>query len=182
MNSLAFTFGYFDAINIGMPRQLRDDSTESTYVAGPYDDTSRILSELLPPRPMRLSFRGKYMLVVIPAASLGVVALIATEEHFHPTGLPLMAAIEAISIVSIAAGIVMSLTYFRQKRLVSQGQVSIGRVTGPASSSRIGTYLRYEFETNRGEWFSDIAWYGFPILSAGMRLPFSTIAIIQIGK
>jgi len=154
-----------------MVRQLRNDSAASTHIAGPYDDSIRILSELPQPRSVRLSFRGKSMLLAIPAGPLAVAALAATKEHYHPTGFPIRAGLETLTVVMIVLGVVMLLIYLRQKRLVSQGELAIGRVTGPAVSSRIGTYLRYEFETHQGERLSDIAWYGFPILSAGMRLP-----------
>ncbi len=111
------------------------------------------------------------MLVAIPAGMLGTAILIASEEHYHPTGLSLRAGLETLCVVLIVASVVMSLVYVRQKRLVSEGELAIGRVMGLAGSSRVGRYLRYEFKTGGGEWLSDIAWYNFPILSAGMSLP-----------
>ena len=149
----------------------REDSTASAYVAGPYDDASRILPELPLPRPVRLSFRGKSMLVVIPSIPVGVAGLIATEEHYHPTSLPFRAVLQTMSVVLIVSSVVMLLVYIRQKRLVSKGDLAIGRVTGMAGTTRIGRYLRYEFNTPRGERLSDLAWYDQPFLSAGMRLP-----------
>jgi hypothetical protein len=111
------------------------------------------------------------MLIAIPAGLFGVAALIATQEHRHSTGLTLRGGLEALSVVVIMAGIVMRFIYARHKRLVSEGEFAIGRVTGQAGSSKTGTYLRYEFKTRVGERLSEIAWYGLPILRAGMRLP-----------
>jgi hypothetical protein len=169
--AVSFYVWDFCLIHNFMSLRLQDEPTSSTYVPGPYDDASRILSQLPPPRPVRLSFRGKSLFCSIVGGGLAAVALIAVEEHYYPAGLTLRAGLDTLSVVVIVSSVVMLLIYSRQKRLISDGDFVIGRLTKLVGSSRMGTYLRYEFEAKTGERLSDIAWYGSPILSVGMRLP-----------
>ena len=144
-------------------------------ISGPYDDTSQILSELTRPRPVRMSFRGKLIVFFIPAVLVMLVAVIAINERSHPTpGLRagfFMSLLQVACILSTVLGLIQSRIYVRQKRLVSEGELGIGRVTEVLQARFGGPYVTYEIETPSGERLSKIASNNKANLSPGMTVP-----------
>ncbi len=149
------------------------DSTLSETPAGPYNETCQTLAEVPPPRPVRMSFRGKGTAIIIPAVLLLLFAL-TSRDYFHPTAAwqkeTFVSFFRLASVVAVALGLVQWRIYVRHKHLVSAGEVAIGRITENLGSARNGQWVRYEFSTGYGGRFSrlKISWRN---LTVGMRVP-----------
>jgi hypothetical protein len=122
-----------------------------------------------------MSFRGRLVVFLIPAILLMLVTVIASNEHFHPTpGLRagfFRSLLQDACILSIVLGLIQSRLYVRQKRLVSEGELGIGRVTQVLQAKFGGPYVTYEIETPSGERLSKIASNNKTNLSPGMTVP-----------
>jgi hypothetical protein len=145
--------------------------------AGPYDEMSRILSELPRPRPVRVSRRGKIIAMVVSSAllaSLGIYAAAGMASQRAAGGRnasPSQFPVYAFSIAFIVVyAIVMLNVIGRQKRLLAEGEMATALVT-KRWMARNGPNIYYEFSTPLGEHFSRGASDGSRRLSVGMKVP-----------
>jgi hypothetical protein len=151
-----------------------DESTWSGDTPGPYDETGRILSEIPPPRPVRMSFRGKGTAIMLPTILLLLSAISAPRDYFHATAdwqkETFVSSLQFACVLAMVLALFQWRIYVRHKRLVSNGEVAIGRITKNFGSARNGQYVRYEFSTQSGDRFSKVrtSWKN---LAVGMRIP-----------
>jgi hypothetical protein len=155
-------------------RELRKPGDNRVKViSGPYDEKGLILSEMPPPRPVRLSFRGKFTLIIMPAILL-VLALLTSRDYFHPTADWQRQTFVSFFRFAVALAMMLGLfqlgIYVRHKRLVKEGEVAIGLITRDYGRSRNGQWVRYEFRTESGETFSKVR-ISWDNLVLGMRTP-----------
>jgi hypothetical protein len=155
---------------------IQDGGTPSD-VAGPYDEMSRVLATLPPPRPVRMGRRGKIIAIVVLSAllaSLGMYATAGVMAQRAAGGQEAGASqfpVYALSITFIVVfGIVMLNVIGRQKRLLADGEIAMAHVT-KRWMARNGPNIFYEFTTPLGEHFSRGAADGSRQLSVGMNLP-----------
>jgi hypothetical protein len=150
-----------------------DDSLLSRDAPGPYDDVSRILPGMPPPRPVRMSFRGKGSALLIPGVLLMITALTA-KDYFHPTASwqkeTFVSFFRVLCGLAVVLGLLQWRIYVRHRHLVSNGEVVLGRITKNYGSARNGQYLRYEFNTQSGETLSKTR-TSWKLLDVGMRIP-----------
>ena len=162
----------------GAPRRSRvasqiEESTSSGHIPGPYDEISQTRVEMPPPRAVRMSFRGKFTAIMIPAILL-LLAGLTSGDYFHPTAdwqkQAFVSFFRFTSALAIVLGLFQWRVYARHKRLVSDGEVALGRITKNYGSARNGQYVRYEFQTQSGDRLSRIrtSWKN---LDVGMRVP-----------
>ena len=156
-----------------MKSQSHNDSPLSEDAPGPYDDVSRILPGMPPPRPVRMTFRGKCSALLIPGVLLMVMALTA-KDYFHPTAswqkATFVSAFRLLCGLAIVLGLLQWRIYVQHRHLVSNGDVVLGRITKNYGSARNGQYLRYQFNTQSGETFSKIR-TSWKVLDVGMQIP-----------
>jgi hypothetical protein len=138
-----------------------------------YDDVTRILPEMPPPRPVRMSFRGKASAFLIPVVLLGLTALTA-KDYFHPTASwqkeTFVSFFQLLCGLAIVFGLLQWRVYVRHRQLVSNGEFVLGRITKNYGSARNGQHVRYQFDTQSGETFSKIR-TSWTLLDVGMRIP-----------
>jgi hypothetical protein len=153
--------------------QSHNDSPISGDTPGPYDDVSRILPGTRPPRPVCMSFRGKVSALLIPGVLLMLTALTA-KDYFHPTTSwqkeTFVSFFRLLCGLAIVLGLLQWRIYVRHRRLVSNGDVVLGRITKNYGSARNGQYLRYQFNTQSGETLSKIR-TSWKVLDVGMQIP-----------
>jgi hypothetical protein len=120
----------------------------------------RILLELPRPRPVRLSSRGKSSLTVMGAGLLLLVIVLVLMVSLPSAGARKNIAPRRLALVYALplglAGVLAILTrrgLARERRLLAEGEVALGRVTRQWSS-RNGNGIRYEFTTATGETIS----------------------------
>jgi hypothetical protein len=141
-------------------------------IAGPYDDKIRVLSESPRPRPLRLSYKAKFLSLVAFLPPLVLVALVANNERHNPTpGIT----IESLLIVFLVLEIVLGGSiwfrpFLKHKPLVSQGDMAVGCIT-KMLQTRGYPYARYVFETSRGERLTGMGMACRVDLSPGMKVP-----------
>jgi hypothetical protein len=140
---------------------------------GPYDDLSRFLPGMSPPRPVRMSFRGKVSVLLIPVVLLMLTALSA-KDYFHPTAPwqkeTFVSFFRLLCGLAIVLGLLQWRIYVRHRHLVSNGEVVLGRITKNYGSARNGQYLCYQFNTQSGETLSKTR-TSWKLLDVGMRIP-----------
>jgi hypothetical protein len=153
--------------------QSHNDLPLSGDAPGPYDDVCRILPGMPPPRPVRMSFRGKGSALIVPLVLLGFTALTA-KDYFHPTASwqkdTFVSFFRLLCGLAIVLGLFQWRIYVRHRHLVSNGDVALGRITENHGSGRTGQHLRYQFITQSGETLSKqrTSW---KLLDVGMRIP-----------
>ena len=155
-------------------RKLREPGDNTVKdISGPYDETALILSEMPPPRPVRMSFRGKITAIMIPAILIGLAA-VTSRDYFHPVAdwqkEAFVSFFRFASALAIVLGSFLWFIYLRHKRLVRDGEVAIGRITRDYGRARNGQYVRYEFQTQLGDRFSKVR-ISWDNLVAGMCVP-----------
>jgi hypothetical protein len=155
-------------------RKLREPGDDSVKdISGPYDETGQILSEMPPPRPVRMNFRGKTTAIMIPAILIGLAA-VTSHDYFHPVAdwqkEAFVSFFRFASALAIVLGLFLWFIYLRHKRLVRDGEVAIGRITRDYGRARNGQYVRYEFQTQLGDRFSKVR-ISWDNLVSGMRVP-----------
>lgn len=155
-------------------RKLREPGDNSVkQISGPYDETGLILSEIPPPRRVRMSFRGKTTAIMIPAILVGLAA-VTSRDYFHPVAdwqkEAFVSFCRLASALAIVLGLFLWFICLRHKRLVRDGEVAIGRITRDYGRARNGQYVRYEFQTQSGDRFSKVR-VSWDNLVAGMRVP-----------
>jgi hypothetical protein len=143
------------------------DSPEScAYVA-------RIVAEMPPPRPVRISFRGKASAFLIPVVFLTLAALTA-KNYFHPTASwqrdTFVSFFRLLCGMAIAFGLFQWRVYVRHRELLSNGEFVLGRITKNYGSARNGQHVRYQFNTKSGDTFSKTRTSWTP-LDVGMQIP-----------
>jgi hypothetical protein len=133
----------------GSTASARDDLTESY----------RILAELPPPRPIRLSRSGKMNITILAVALVlfaGVLVTVAVlqppaaRRNLGPANL-----IGYVLPVILLAGITFAMqrAILQQRHLLGEGAMAMARVT-KQWTARNGHGIRYEFSTPTGEKFS----------------------------
>ena len=156
-----------------MKSQSHNDSLLSGGAPGPYDDVGRILHRMPPPRPVRMSLRGKGSALLIPVVLLMLTALTA-KDYFYPTASwqkdTSVSFFRLLCGLAIALGLLQWRIYVRHRHLVSNGVVVLGRITKNYGSARNGQYLRYQFNTQSGETLSETR-TSWKLLDVGMRIP-----------
>ena len=156
-----------------MKPQSHNDSPLCGAAPSPYDDVTRILAEMPPPRPVRLSFRGKASAFLIPVVLLGLTALTA-KDYFHPTASwqkeTFVSFFQLLCGLAIVLGLLQWRVYVRHRQLVSNGEFVLGRITKNYGSARNGQHVRYQFDTQSGETFSKIR-TSWTLLDVGTRVP-----------
>ncbi len=140
---------------------------------GSFEDATRILREMPPPRPVRLSFRGKASAFLIPTVLLVLTAMTA-KDYFHPTDPwqreTFLSFLRLLCGLAVVLGLLQWRVFVRHKYLVSNGDFVAGRITKSYGSGRNGQHVRYQFETQSGETFSKIR-TSWSHLDVGMRIP-----------
>jgi hypothetical protein len=153
--------------------QSHNDSPLSGDAPGLYDDVSRILPGMPPPRPVRMSFRGKVSVFLVPAVFLMLTALTA-KDYFHPTATwqreTFISFFRLLCGLAIVLGLLQWRVYIRHRHLVSNGEVVLGRITKNYGSARTGQWLGYQFNIQSGETLSKVRTSWEP-LDVGMRIP-----------
>jgi hypothetical protein len=137
------------------------------------EDVARILPEMPPPRPVRMSFRGKASAFLIPAVFL-VLAAVTAKDYFHPTASwqrdTFVSFFRLLCGMAIVLGLFQWRVYIRHRQLLSNGEFVFGRITKNYGSARNGQHVRYQFDTQSGETFSKIK-TSWTLLDVGMRIP-----------
>jgi hypothetical protein len=111
------------------------------------------------------------MLAVPFAVVILAATRLAIEDHYHRSVVTLFDDVKFFTFAIIVWGVFLLGWYYRHRRLVSSGDLAIGRVIKRPGSSQNGTYLRYEFTPNTGERLSYLARQNVPALYPGMSLP-----------
>jgi len=145
-------------------------------VPGPYDEIAGAMAGLPRPRAVRMSRRGKstsvlVAVILLVSMSLFVAGLTAQSRAAGANkGSPQFVKF-ALPIVFILVFVPFQLLGIaRQKRLIAEGEISMGRVK-ERRIARHGPTIRYEFTTPLGEHFSRSASDGSGQLSTGMSVP-----------
>jgi hypothetical protein len=155
----------------------RDQAEQDALVniSGPYDETIPILAQLPPPRAVRMSFRGKGSAFLIPGVFLMLIALSA-NDYFHPTASwqkeSAMSFFRILLGLAVVSGLLQWRIFVRHRRLISNGEAAIGRITRNYGRSRTGQGVRYQFNTQTGETISKrtTSWE-VTLFKEGMRIP-----------
>ena len=141
-------------------------------IAGPYDEKFRVLSELPRPRPLRMSYKAKFLSLVAFLPPLVLVALFANNGRHDPTQ---RISIEGLLIVFVVLEIVLGGSiwfrpFLKHKPLILQGDMAVGCIT-KILQTRGYPYARYEFETSRRERLTGMGMVCRIDLSPGMKVP-----------
>lgn len=171
-------FGFRDEMR-EWRREVREKDKEFVAaladISGPYDETIPTLAQLPSPRAVRMSFRGKGSAFLIPGIFL-IVAVLTAKYYFHPAASWQRESAVSLLRFCFALAVVLSLlqwrVFVRQRRLVSTGDVAIGRITRDYGRGRNGQGVRYQFNTKAGETFSKRAnSWEVTRFKEGMRIP-----------
>ncbi len=163
-------FGGEEATN-GAPDGRLDEG-----VAGPYDEMIPALNDVPRPRRVRMSRKGKSTAVLVSvilfvSMSIFVAGISAKSAAAVQNGAAPQTLIYALPILFILVFVPLMLgTIARQKTLLVNGEIGLGKVTG-RRLARHGPVIRYEFTTSIGEHFSRKGSDGTGQLSVGMRVP-----------
>jgi len=160
-------------------REVREKDQEFVAaladISGPYDETIPSLAQLPPPRAVRMSFRGKGSAFLIPGVFLMLLALTA-KDYSHPTASwqreSAVFFFRVLFGLAVLSGLLQWRIFVRHRRLVSNGEAAIGRITRNYGKSRYGQGVRYQFNTQTGETFSKRATsWEVRLFKEGMRIP-----------
>lgn len=160
-------------------REVREKDREFVAalvdISGPYDETIPTLTQLPSPRAVRMSFRGKGCAFLIPGLLLMVAALTA-KDYFHSAGSwqreSAVSLLRFCFALAAVLGLLQWRVFVRQRRLVSTGEVAIGRITRDYGRGRNGQGVRYQFNARLGETFSKRAnSWEVRSFKEGMRIP-----------
>lgn len=158
----------------------KDSSPSPGSVRSSSDDGERqfrTLLELPRPRPVRLSARGKSSLIVLAAGLLLLVIVLAlmvslpgagTRRSIAPNRMILVYVVP-LGLVAILA-LLMRRGLAREKKLLAQGELALGRVTRQWRS-RNGNGIRYEFSPAGGQLISRSCTDYSRQFSEGMAVP-----------
>jgi hypothetical protein len=137
----------------------------------------RLLLELPRPRPVRMTRRGRMSVAVIAGAvlmfGLALVAMTllqppAARRNGPPPSRALVIALPLGLLTAMA--LVMQRALARERELLGEGEVVMGRVT-KQWTARNGSGIRYEFTTASGETISRMTTDFARQLSEGMTVP-----------
>jgi hypothetical protein len=134
-------------------------------IPGPYDDLSHILCGMERPRAVRMNLHGKAAMVLFPVASILSAALLARVLPSPKDLLPV-----AVALVAALALVVWRF-YARDKQLLSEGGVAMGRVTERVQGGRGFDIVTYAVEVPYSQIVSKTANSFGRNLSVGMWVP-----------
>jgi hypothetical protein len=136
----------------------------------------RLLLEVPRPRPVRMTRRGKTSVLVIATAFLVFALALVTMIALQPAGArrnsspPPLTLVVGFPLGLLALmGLVMQRALAREKELLGNGEVAMGRVT-KQWAARNGSGIQYEFTTPSGETISRMTTDSSRQLSHGMSL------------
>ena len=151
-------------------RGARDEDV--TDISGPYDEKIRLISEVPRPRPIRMTFKAKFLAFVAFPGPLVLFALIAKNEHQHATpGITIGRMLIFFGLLEVLlVGPIWLRPFIRHKSLISEGDLAIGRIL-KMLSNRGYPYALYEFETASGRRIRKLDMTCRSDLSPGMKVP-----------
>lgn len=151
-------------------RGARDEDVAD--IAGPYDEKIHLISEVPRPRPIRMSFKAKVQAFMALLGPLVLLALVANNEHHHPTpGITIGRLLILFGLlVMLLVGPIWLRPYMRDRSLIAEGDLVIGRIL-KMLSTRGFPYALYEFETASGQRIRKLDMTCRSDLSAGMKVP-----------
>jgi hypothetical protein len=140
-------------------------------ILGPYDEAILLLPELQSPRSIRMSRKGKWNVLIAIGVPLLLFAVEVYDQHHRPTpGMTIEALLKLNGVIGVLlVGIFCLRPYLKHKRLISEGEIAIGRITR-VDSGRL-TWVHYEFDTPSGERVTTMGTTFRIDLSPGVRVP-----------
>lgn len=156
----------------------RNETTPRSTSSRPDEEQQfHMLLELARPRPVRLSARGKSSLIVLAAGMLLLVIVLTLMATLPAAGARRSVAsgrmilVYAVPLGLVAVlGLLMRRGLAREKNLLAQGELTLGRVTRQWRS-RNGNGIRYEFSPAGGQAISRSCTDYSRQFSEGMAIP-----------